>query len=187
LLFSRAASSIAMAVGLTVMTGWYAYWTTVIQISSSFPPMQFNTAVGFFLCGSGSALLMSGRIATSRIAPWLGGRCSSRAVDLLRIRLRQEFRDRSVLYQVWNTDCDILCGANVAADRNLLCLHRRGASYIQCRSVHGAVDRYGTVNLYRGHDHLCCYVWLPFRYRNCFRLGQLHPHGDAYRADIFYP
>jgi CHASE3 domain sensor protein len=62
-----------MAVGLTVMTGWYAHWTTVIQISSSFPPMQFNTALGFFLCGAGSALLMSGRISPSRIAPWLGG------------------------------------------------------------------------------------------------------------------
>ena len=35
--------------------------------------MQFNTALGFLLCGSGLALLMSGRIATSRIAPWFGG------------------------------------------------------------------------------------------------------------------
>ena len=51
------------------MTGWYADWTAVIQISPSFPPMQFNTAVGFVLCGLGSALLMSGR---SRIAPWPG-------------------------------------------------------------------------------------------------------------------
>ncbi len=70
MLFSRVAAYVAIAVGLTVMTGWYARWTTVIQISPSFPPMQFNTALGFFLCGSGSALLMSDR---SRIAPWLGG------------------------------------------------------------------------------------------------------------------
>src|SRR5271166_4122033 len=73
LLFSWAATYIAIAVGLTVMTGWYAHWTAVIQISPSFPPMQFNTALGFVLCGSGAALLMSGRIAPSRIAPWLGG------------------------------------------------------------------------------------------------------------------
>ena len=75
LLFSRAAAYVAIAVGLTVMTGWYGHWTTIIQISASFPPMQFNTAFGFFLCGSGSALLMSGRsrIAPSHIAAWLGG------------------------------------------------------------------------------------------------------------------
>ena len=44
-------------------------------MSPNFPPMQFNTALGFLLCGSGSALLMSGRsrIAPSQIARWLGG------------------------------------------------------------------------------------------------------------------
>jgi signal transduction histidine kinase/CheY-like chemotaxis protein len=70
LLFSRAAAHFAIVVGLTVITGWYAHWTVVIQISPSFPPMQFNTALGFVLCGSGSALLMSTR---SQIAPWFGG------------------------------------------------------------------------------------------------------------------
>jgi signal transduction histidine kinase/CheY-like chemotaxis protein len=70
LLFSEIAAYVAIAVGLTVMVGWYAHWTAIIQISPSFPPMQFNTALGFFLCGSGSAMLMSDR---SRIAPWLGG------------------------------------------------------------------------------------------------------------------
>ena len=74
LLFSRAAAYFAITVGLTVITGWYAHWTAVIQITPSFPPMQFNTALGFVLCGSGSALLMSGR---SRIASWLGGGAAS--------------------------------------------------------------------------------------------------------------
>jgi signal transduction histidine kinase/DNA-binding response OmpR family regulator len=74
LLFSRAAAYFAITVGLTVITGWYAHWTVVIQIAPSFPPMQYNTALGFVLCGSGSALLMSGR---SRIASWLGGGAAS--------------------------------------------------------------------------------------------------------------
>ena len=148
--------------------------------------MQFNTALGFFLCGSGSALLMSGRMVTNRtVARWW--RCLSWAVDLLRIRLRQEPRDRSVLRQVWHPDCDILSGANVTADLNLLRLHRRGAGYLQGRAVQGAVDRDGAVDLYRGDDHLCGDDWLPLRYRNCLRMGQLHPHGDAHCADIFYP
>lgn len=41
------------AVGLTVMIGWWAQSTVVVQISPDWAPMQFNTALCFFLVGAG--------------------------------------------------------------------------------------------------------------------------------------
>ena len=39
------------ALGVLIMLAWHMGWTTVVQVHSSFAPMQYNTALGFFLCG----------------------------------------------------------------------------------------------------------------------------------------
>ena len=69
-LFSKITGYFSVAAGIAVMIGWYEHWTAVIQIAPSFPPMQFNTALGFVFCGAGFLLLMTRRAA---FTPWLGG------------------------------------------------------------------------------------------------------------------
>jgi PAS domain S-box-containing protein len=39
--------------GAIVLTGWYTHNTTLIQVSPTFVPMQYNTALGFLLAGIG--------------------------------------------------------------------------------------------------------------------------------------
>lgn len=51
--------------GLAVMVGWYLKIPAIIQISHSFVPMQFNTALGFLLCGAG---LFAASVGWHRIA-----------------------------------------------------------------------------------------------------------------------
>jgi len=45
------------ALGLTALIGWHTANQTLIQILPSFVPMQYNTAVGFLLCGIGLWLM----------------------------------------------------------------------------------------------------------------------------------
>ncbi len=40
---------IPLLLGLAILTGWYIHNETLIQAHPSFVPMQFNTALGFFL------------------------------------------------------------------------------------------------------------------------------------------
>ncbi len=40
-----------MAIGLTVIFGWYTRNETLIQINEAFVPMQYNTALGFIILG----------------------------------------------------------------------------------------------------------------------------------------
>ena len=43
--------------GLIVLIGWYIHSTVLIQVHPAFVPMQYNTALGFFLCGAAMVLL----------------------------------------------------------------------------------------------------------------------------------
>lgn len=54
-LIGVAAAVLSMALGLTVLAGWYGGNKLLIQVSPAFVPMQYNTALGFFLCGLGLA------------------------------------------------------------------------------------------------------------------------------------
>jgi hypothetical protein len=51
------ASTMAMAglfsglLGLVALVGWYTHSVTLVQVLPAFVPMQYNTALGFFLCG----------------------------------------------------------------------------------------------------------------------------------------
>jgi signal transduction histidine kinase/DNA-binding response OmpR family regulator len=70
LLFSRMSGYFGLAVGILVISAWYAHWPTVIQLLPSLPPMKYNTALGFALCGAALIFLTTRR---SGVAAWLGG------------------------------------------------------------------------------------------------------------------
>lgn len=54
---SSALALIVSSLGISVLLGWYSNQIALIQVHSSFVPMQYNTALGFLL--SGCALLAS--------------------------------------------------------------------------------------------------------------------------------
>ncbi len=47
------AAGLSTALGGLVLIGWYTHSVSLIQVWSTFVPMQFNTALGFLLCGIG--------------------------------------------------------------------------------------------------------------------------------------
>ena len=49
------------SVGVLVIFGWYTHQPVLIQISPTFVPMQFNTALGFLLSGIGILFAAMGR------------------------------------------------------------------------------------------------------------------------------
>ena len=51
LLVSTTLACAITLLGLSVLYGWYSHTESLIQIHSTFVPMQYNTALGFFLCG----------------------------------------------------------------------------------------------------------------------------------------
>ena len=53
--------------GLVVLVGWYTHNTTLIQVLPSFVPMQYNTALGFFLAG---VSILGTRFDRKAIAMW---------------------------------------------------------------------------------------------------------------------
>ncbi|MDC0345039.1 CHASE domain-containing protein, partial [Alphaproteobacteria bacterium] len=52
-------SLLCLLMGLAVMVGWHTHNTSLIQISDSFAPMQYNTALGFVASGLGLFFLSS--------------------------------------------------------------------------------------------------------------------------------
>ncbi len=70
----KAGGIISALLGLIVLVGWYTHSTILIQVFPTFVPMQYNTALGFFLCGIGLLLILFGR---HRLAMALGGLAAS--------------------------------------------------------------------------------------------------------------
>ena len=56
--------------GLVVIVGWQTNNVTLVQVLPTFVPMQYNTALGFVLCGLG---LLLGIFGKSRVAVVAGG------------------------------------------------------------------------------------------------------------------
>lgn len=52
-------------IAITVLVGWYMHVPVLIQIFPGWAPMQFNTAMGFLLCGSGGIGIYFSRL------PWV--------------------------------------------------------------------------------------------------------------------
>ena len=57
-----------LLLGLLVIFGWHTGNRTLIQVLPSFVPMQYNTALGFVLCGASLVLLILRRERGSTIA-----------------------------------------------------------------------------------------------------------------------
>ncbi len=70
LLFVKISGCFVMAVGIIVLIGWYSHLPTIIQLLPSLPPMKYNTALAFVVCGAALLLLTTRRAG---VAPWLGG------------------------------------------------------------------------------------------------------------------
>ena len=45
------AGAVSGAIGLTAIVGWHTHNRAAIQVNPAFAPMQYNTALGFVLCG----------------------------------------------------------------------------------------------------------------------------------------
>ena len=56
LITAISAGVFSIVLGLIVLVGWYTGNKTLIQILPVFVPMQYNTALGFTLCGTGVLL-----------------------------------------------------------------------------------------------------------------------------------
>jgi len=69
LLFSKLSGYWGLAIGIIVIIGWYAHWTTVIQVLPNLPPMKYNTALSSLLCGLGLILLTTRH---AKLTAWLG-------------------------------------------------------------------------------------------------------------------
>ena len=59
---------VSVVVGLTVMLGWHLQNLTLIQVRPSLSPMQFNTALCFFLNGAGLLFKATGRTRPASMA-----------------------------------------------------------------------------------------------------------------------
>ena len=68
---------LALTLGVVVLFGWYAHISTLIQVHPSFVAMQYNTALGFLVCGIGlvAANLLKARVTlfTGSFLVLLGG------------------------------------------------------------------------------------------------------------------
>lgn len=61
--------SVVAFIALTVITGWYLQESLLIQISSSFVPMQFNTAICFLLAAIATiSLILQKKILSISLA-----------------------------------------------------------------------------------------------------------------------
>ena len=62
--------------GVVVLLGWYTHNVTLIQVSPTFVPMQYNTALGFLVCGMGLILAVrasaKGALAFGALAAMIG-------------------------------------------------------------------------------------------------------------------
>ena len=70
LLLVKLSGLCGLVIGIGVIIGWYLHWITAIQVLQNLPPMKYNTAFGFILCGCGLVLLATRH---AQFASWLGG------------------------------------------------------------------------------------------------------------------
>jgi len=69
-LIAAASGASVAALGSLVVAGWITIALALIQVLPGFPPMQYNTAIGFMICG---AALLSAALELRRPTALLGG------------------------------------------------------------------------------------------------------------------
>jgi signal transduction histidine kinase/DNA-binding response OmpR family regulator len=67
---SCVAGAATLLLGVVVIVGWYTGNRTLIQVMPTFVPMQYNTALGFVLCGLSLTFAVAGR---TRLCMVVGG------------------------------------------------------------------------------------------------------------------
>ena len=67
------AALITILLGLLVLIGWFTSNTTLIQIRPVFVPMQFNTALGFFLSGASLILALKNNFFAGKMTALIVG------------------------------------------------------------------------------------------------------------------
>lgn len=72
-IFVLAMGGLTMLLGIVVLTGWYTGTTSLIQVLPAFVPMQYNTALGFVLCGVGMLGVVAGRARVGAICGGIAG------------------------------------------------------------------------------------------------------------------
>ncbi|MCZ6835045.1 MAG: ATP-binding protein, partial [Planctomycetota bacterium] len=65
--FAILTGSLTLLLGLLVIFGWHTGNEMLVQVLPEFVPMQYNTALGFILCGAGVLLSIFGKIWPSMI------------------------------------------------------------------------------------------------------------------------
>ena len=63
-------SAATVMLGLIVLFGWYTHNEVLIQVHPAFVPMQYNTALGFFLGGTGLMALILERQRLAAVFGW---------------------------------------------------------------------------------------------------------------------
>jgi len=64
---SAAAGAATLLLGIVVLIGWYTGNRTLIQVMPTFVPMQYNTALGFVLCGLSLTFRVTDRMRLCQI------------------------------------------------------------------------------------------------------------------------
>ncbi|GMR19448.1 MAG: hypothetical protein BMS9Abin36_0043 [Gammaproteobacteria bacterium] len=77
---AHAVGGLVILLGGVVMMGWFMDSTTLVQLRPQLVPMQFNSALGFVLCGAGLLSLLYHR---SRLAMGCGGLSAGLALVVL--------------------------------------------------------------------------------------------------------
>lgn len=70
LVIARVTGLLLVLLGVSVLVGWFSHSVSLIAIVPSFPPMQFNTALSFLLCGAG---LIGGVYGKKKVLAGCGG------------------------------------------------------------------------------------------------------------------
>ena len=65
---SKFCGFVSLALGVLVLIGWYTHSITLIQVHPSFVAMQYNTALGFLICGIGLIATNRNRYKTTQIS-----------------------------------------------------------------------------------------------------------------------
>lgn len=63
--------------GLAVIIGWHTHNLSFVQVAPTFPPIYYNTAVGFFLCGAGVLAVASSRLRLAQVSGGLAAALSA--------------------------------------------------------------------------------------------------------------
>ena len=185
-LVAAASGASVAALGGLVVAGWLTVAVALIQVLPGFPPMQYNTALGFMICG---AALLSAALDLRRPTALLGSLAGLIGLaTLFQYLLRTDLGIDQLLVETY-----ILTGVpdpGRMGPNSALCLVPD-----RCRAARpGLASRATRLSRRAGAARLCRRRprnrgprRLRCRCAGCVRLGPLQPDGGSYRDRIHAP